>query len=69
MPLTRVVPHLISGGGPSLLQYADNTIIMVEGNSEDIINLKFLLLSFQEMSGLAINFAKSEMLVMGYSKK
>ena len=41
--------------------------MMVEGSDEDIQNLKFLLLSFQEMSGLTINFAKSEAMVMGYS--
>lgn len=66
--LCGVVPHLISGSVVSLLQYTYNTIIMVEGTSEDISNLKFLLLCFQEMPGMAINFAKNEVLVMGYSE-
>ena len=39
-----VVPHLVGAGGVSLLQYADDTIIMVEGSTSDIANLKFLLL-------------------------
>ena len=66
--LRGVVPYLISNGGVSHLQYTDDTILMVEETSWDIINLKFLWLFFQEMSCLAINFANSEVLVMGYSE-
>ena len=40
---------------------------MVEGSEMDISNLKFLLLCFQLMSGLKINFDKSDVMVMGYS--
>uniref|UniRef100_A0A453MIS0 Reverse transcriptase domain-containing protein n=1 Tax=Aegilops tauschii subsp. strangulata TaxID=200361 RepID=A0A453MIS0_AEGTS len=61
-----VVPHLVGGGGVSLLQYADDTIIMVEGSASNIANLKFLLLCFQQMSGLTINFDKSEVMVLGF---
>lgn len=42
-----VVPHLVAWGGVSLLQYADDTIIMVEASALDIVNLKFLLHYFQ----------------------
>ncbi|KAE8791512.1 ABC transporter G family member 37 [Hordeum vulgare] len=63
-----VVSYLISGGGVSHLQYADDTMIMVVGSDSDIANLKFLLLCFEEMSGLKINFYKSEVVVLGYSK-
>ena len=63
-----ICPHLVTPGGLTHLQYADHTIMMVEGSDEDIQNLKFLLLCFQEMSGLKINFAKSEVMVMGYSQ-
>ena len=62
-----VAPYLIGSGGVSLLQYADDTIIMVSGVSKDIANLKFLLLCFQHMLGLMINFDKSAVMVMGYS--
>jgi len=61
-----VVPHLVGGGGVSLLQYADGTIIMVEGSASDIAILQFLLLCFQQMSGMTINFDKSEVMVLGY---
>ncbi|KAE8809300.1 hypothetical protein D1007_14083 [Hordeum vulgare] len=63
-----VVGHLIPGGGVSHLQYADDTMIMVSGTDSDIANLKFLLLCFEEMFGLKINFDKSEVVVLGYSK-
>ena len=62
-----ITPHLAGGSGISMLQYADDTIIMVEGSETDISNLKFLLLCFQQMSGLKINFDKSDVMVMGYS--
>ena len=39
---------------------------MVEGSASDIANLKFLLLCFKQMSGLTINFDKSEVMVLGY---
>uniref|UniRef100_A0A453CWU8 Reverse transcriptase domain-containing protein n=1 Tax=Aegilops tauschii subsp. strangulata TaxID=200361 RepID=A0A453CWU8_AEGTS len=61
-----IVPHLVGGGGVSLLQYADDTINMVEGSAVDITNLKFLLLCFQQMSSLKINFDKSAVMVLGY---
>jgi hypothetical protein len=64
--ITGVVGHLIAGGGVTHLQYADDTMILVEGSDLDIINLKFLLLCFETMSGLKINFDKSEVMVLGY---
>lgn len=62
--IKRVVSKLISGGVP-LLQYADDTILMVECNDEYILNLKFLLYCFEWMSGLKINFHKSEVFIVG----
>ncbi|XP_073363212.1 uncharacterized protein [Aegilops tauschii subsp. strangulata] len=62
-----VVPHLVGSGGVSMLQYANDTIIMMSDGPEDIANLNFLLLCFQQMPGLKINFDKSALMVMGYS--
>ena len=61
------MPHLAGGCGIFLLQYANGTIFLVEGSDADISNLKFLLLSFQQMSSLKINYDKSDVMVMGYS--
>jgi hypothetical protein len=65
--LSGVVGHIIHGGGVTHLQYVDDTMIMVEGSDLDIINLKFLLLCFEAMSVLKINFDKSEVVVLEYS--
>lgn len=41
------------------LHFADDTILFLEANVAMIENLKFLLLGFESMSGLKINFEKS----------
>ena len=64
--ITPVSSHL-APNGISHLQYADATIIMVELNDDSITHLKFLLLCFEALSGLKINFAKSEVIVTGVS--
>lgn len=46
--------------GITHLQYADDTLIIIKNNSISLINLKFLLMCFGSMSGLKINFDKSE---------
>ena len=42
---------------------------MVKYDDESIINIKFLLYYFEWMSGLKINYHKSEVLVFGVSKE
>jgi hypothetical protein len=59
-----VVPHLIPGG-VSHLQYADDTMILIQNSQEGLINLKFILLCFEFLSAMKINFHKSEVIVMG----
>jgi hypothetical protein len=59
-----VVPHLIPGG-ESHLQYADDTIILIQTTRLGLTNLKFILACFELLSGLKINFNKSEVIVMG----
>jgi mannosylglycoprotein endo-beta-mannosidase len=58
-------PHFWCGR-TTHLKYADDTMIMVEGLELDLANLKFILLCFEAMSGLKINFDKSEVVVMGF---
>jgi hypothetical protein len=59
-----VAPHLIPRG-LSHLQYADETLILIQYDKEQLVNLKFMLLCFEEMSGLKINYLKSEVIVLG----
>jgi hypothetical protein len=59
-----LVPHLIKGG-LTHLQYADNTVLMIQDSEESILNLKLLLYCFENMSGMKINYYKSEVYVIG----
>jgi hypothetical protein len=62
--LRGVVPHLVPGG-ITHLQYADDTLILLDPTDIGLANLKLLLLCFENISGLKINFAKSEVVVTG----
>jgi sugar/nucleoside kinase (ribokinase family) len=58
-----LVPNLVDNG-LSILQYAD-TILFMENDLEEAKNMKVLLCAFEQLSGLKINFHKSEMLCYG----
>ena len=47
------------------MQYADDTVLIVDGDPDSIKNLKFLLYCFEWMSGLKINYHKSELFTFG----
>jgi hypothetical protein len=55
-----VIPHLVDGG-LSILQYADDTIQFMEHDLEKARNLKLIFTAFKQLSGLKINFYKSEL--------
>jgi hypothetical protein len=59
-----IVPHLIEGG-LFILQYADDTVVFLDHSIDQARNVKLLLTAFEQMSGLKINFHKSELFVMG----
>jgi hypothetical protein len=54
----------IIDGGCAILQYADDTILFMKDDVESARNLKLLLYIFESMSGLKINFEKSEVLLI-----
>jgi hypothetical protein len=58
-----LVPHLVDGG-ISILQYADDTILFME---HDLA--KLILSFFEQLSGLKINFHKSELFCFGKAKE
>ena len=62
-----VVPHLVEDG-LSILQYADDTILFMDHNLEQAKNMKLLLCVFEQLSGLKINFHKSELFCYGKAK-
>jgi hypothetical protein len=54
-----LIPHLVNGG-VSILQYANDTIIFLENDLDKALNMKLILYLFEQLSGLKINFHKSE---------
>jgi hypothetical protein len=65
--ITRLVPHLVDGG-VSILQYADDTILLLEDKLTNARNVKFILCLFEQISGLKINFHKSKIYCVGAAK-
>ena len=63
-----VIPHLLDDG-LSILQYADDIIIFLDHDLEQAKNLKLLLCAFEQLSGLKINFHKSEIFYYGAAKE
>ena len=51
--------------GVAILQYADDTVLCIKHDPEQAVNLKLLLYLFELMSGLKINFMKSEIMSIG----
>jgi len=50
--------------GVAILQYADDTIICLKDDMEVARNMKLLLYLYEMMSGLKINFLKSEIILV-----
>jgi len=62
-----VVPHLVEDG-LSILQCAYDTVIFLNHNFLQVMNMKLLLCTFEQFSGLKINFRKSEICCFGQAK-
>ena len=61
--ITGLIPEYIENG-VVILQYADDTILCLEDDLEKAKNMKYLLYLFESMSGLKINFNKSEIIMV-----
>lgn len=55
-------------GGVSILQYTDDTILFMEHVLAKARNMKLILCLFEQLSGLKINFYKSELFCFGKAK-
>jgi hypothetical protein len=65
--ISGVIPNIIDDG-LSILQYADDTIHFMDHNLEQAQNMKLLLAAFEQMSGIKINYHKSELFCSGEAK-
>ena len=59
-----IVPNLVDGG-LSILQYSDDTIFFMDHDIDMAHNMKLLLCAFEHLSGIRINFNKSELYCFG----
>jgi hypothetical protein len=50
--------------GVAVLQYTNDMVLCISHDPEKALNLKLLLYSFELMSGLKINFTKSEVFMV-----
>ena len=66
--ISGVIPHLVDDG-LSNLQYADDTIVFMDHDIGKAKNLKMILCAFKKVSGLKINFHKSEIFCFGRAKE
>lgn len=65
----NLIIHPIDDGySCPVLQYADDTLIVVCGDSEDVANLKMLLDLFADATGLKINYNKSTVVLIHMSE-
>lgn len=62
--ITGLIPKFYEDG-LTILQYADDTIFMFEVSLEGARNLKIILCTFEHLTGLKINFLKSEIYCFG----
>jgi hypothetical protein len=66
--IVGVAPHLVDDG-ISILQYADDTILFMDDDLEKARNMKLFLCAFEQVSGLKINFHKSELFCFGQAQE
>ena len=45
-----------------IIQYVDDTVIFLSARDEELVAFKNMLLTFQQSTGLKVNFAKSSMI-------
>jgi hypothetical protein len=62
--IVGLAPDLIDKG-VAIMQYADDTVLCISHDPEKALNFKLLLYFFELMSGLKINFQKSELFLIG----
>jgi hypothetical protein len=56
-------------GGILSLQYADDTILFSSADSSHLLNLKHVISWFEQISGMRVNFHKSEIITMNLEEE
>ena len=66
--INGLVPNLVEGG-LSHLHYADDTVILLQYSPEILRNIRLILSSYEVMSGMKINYEKSEIFSIGINEE
>jgi hypothetical protein len=66
--LTGLVPEIFPGG-ITHLQYADDTVVFIPFDENQILATKFILYCFEDTAGMKINYHKSEVFTVGLEKE
>ena len=56
-------------GGNISLQYVDDTILFSSANLSHLLNLKHVIMWFQQILGTRVNFYKSELITMNVEEE
>jgi hypothetical protein len=60
-------PILQQGEDYPIVQYADDTLLIMQANARQLFFLKALLRSFSDSTGLKVNYSKSQILPINVS--
>lgn len=66
--IAGVLQNLREGGIMSL-QYADDTVLFSSANLDHLMNLKHVIMWFEQISGMRVNFHKSELITLNVSEE
>ena len=66
--ISGLLPNIIPGGVVSL-QYADDTILFLENSAHKARNFKWFLSCFESLSGMKINFHKSDLMTINIDEE
>ena len=66
--VSGLLPRVVEGGIINL-QYADDTLLFLENDLDEADNLKWLLICYEKMTGMNINYDKSGLLTIGIEEE
>ena len=66
--VTGLADNLIPQG-VIILQYADDTLLFLKNDITKAAHFKWLLACFENLSGMKVNYSKSDLLMLGTSEE
>jgi hypothetical protein len=66
--ITGLMHGMIPTGIVSM-QYADDTLLFLKNNLDNVVNLKWILSCFEQMSGMRINFHKCDLIAINVEEE